>query len=485
MSNPNKEKKKMSKKRNDRITARDVDFAKWYTDVVIQADLIDYAPVKGTMIFKPHGYGIWELIMQTLDAEFKQLGVENVYLPLLIPASLFNQEKEHIEGFAPEVLTVTKVGDKPLEEELYIRPTSEVLFSQYFKNNIHSYRDWPLKNNQWVNVMRWEKTTRPFLRTSEFLWQEGHTMHATSGEADQFALTILNLYAKFVEEYLLIPVIKGTKTINERFAGAKETYTIESLMHDGQALQTGTSHFLGDNFAKVFDIKFQNADGELEYAYGSSWGVSTRMIGALIMTHADDQGLVLPSKVAPVQVQILQLSSESLVQNVVDQLKATLIKDYRVKVDASEKTFGYKMASSEIKGVPIRIEVGMRDVAQEQVVISSRVGDNKTTVKLDQVKTFVDKALITYDQELFKRAKNSLETRIYQAQTLSEYQKGIATQPGLYLVPFCGRVVCEKEIKQKTSTNSRCIPFNHDQSVEPCFNCGQATKIKAYFGRAY
>lgn len=310
-------------------------------------------------------------------------------------------------------------------------------------------------------------------------------MHATSGEADQFALTILNLYAKFVEEYLLIPVIKGTKTINERFAGAKETYTIESLMHDGQALQTGTSHFLGDNFAKVFDIKFQNADGELEYAYGSSWGVSTRMIGALIMTHADDQGLVLPSKVAPVQVQILQLSSESLVQNVVDQLKATLIKDYRVKVDASEKTFGYKMASSEIKGVPIRIEVGMRDVAQEQVVISSRVGDNKTTVKLDQVKTFVDKALITYDQELFKRAKNSLETRIYQAQTLSEYQKGIATQPGLYLVPFCGRVVCEKEIKQKTSTNSRCIPFNHDQSVEPCFNCGQATKIKAYFGRAY
>jgi len=310
-------------------------------------------------------------------------------------------------------------------------------------------------------------------------------MHQTSVEANQFALTILNLYAKFVEEYLLIPVVKGIKTINERFAGARETYTIESLMHDGQALQTGTSHFLGDNFAKVFDIKFQNADRELEYAYGTSWGVSTRMIGALIMTHADDEGLVLPSKIAPVQVQILQLGLDEPVQRVVDQLKLDLSKNYRIKVDASDKTFGYKMSASEIKGIPIRIEVGMRDVAQEQVIISSRVGEGKTAVKLDQVKTFVDQAVITYDQQLFSRAKTSLETRIYQAQTLSEYQKGIETQPGLYLVPFCGRVVCEKEVKQKTSTNSRCIPFNHNQSVEPCFNCGQATKIKAYFGRAY
>ncbi|ATG97588.1 proline--tRNA ligase [Mesoplasma lactucae] len=476
----------MANNKLNRMTSRDDDFSKWYTDVVTQANLIEYGPVKGTMIFKPYGFGIWELIMQNLDKEFKKLDVENVYLPLLIPASLFQKEKDHIEGFAPEVLTVTKVGDKQLDEDLYIRPTSEVLFSQYFKNNIQSYRDLPIKNNQWVNVMRWEKNTRPFLRTSEFLWQEGHTMHSTPQEAQEFARTMLDVYTKFANEYLLLPVVPGIKTEKERFNGAKETYTIESLMYDGQALQSGTSHYLGDNFSKVYDINFQNKESGVEHPYGTSWGVTTRLIGALIMTHSDDQGLVLPSKVAPTQVQIIQIKNDDeQIVEVSKKLKQDLMDTFRVKIDDSDKSFGFKISEAEIKGIPLRIEVGPRDLQNGVVTISARDNQEKTQVKLDEVVDFVTKEITNYDERLFTRAKNNLATHTFEAKTIDEYEKGINTKPGLYLVPFCGRVECEEEVKKRTSTNSRCIPFEYDHSEEPCFNCGMKTTIKAYFGRAY
>ncbi|QEH61500.1 prolyl-tRNA synthetase [Spiroplasma chinense] len=472
-------------KNMEKITSRDVDFAQWYTDVVKNSGLVDYGPVKGTMIFKPYGYAIWENIQSILDKEFKKVGVTNVYFPLLIPASLFNKEKEHIDGFAPELATVTKVGDKQLGEDLYIRPTSEVLIIEHFAKEIKSYRDMPLLYNQWTNVMRWEKTTRPFLRSSEFLWNEGHTVHSDPKEAKDLTLKMLQIYKDFATNHLLLPVISGQKTEREKFAGAQETYTIEALMYDGQSLQSGTSHYFGDNFAKAFNVKFQNKNQQEEFAYTTSWGLSTRLIGAIIMTHADDQGLVLPSSVAPVQIQIININDSEEVISTSTNLFDSLIDDYKVFIDKSDKSFGFKISEAEIKGVPIRIEVGPRDLANGVVTISRRDIRSKEQVKLENVKAYIDEQIKEYDKNIYKIALKNREERTFTANTLEEYKAVLDKKLGFVLVPFCGEVSCEDDVKEKTQTNSRCIPDGIKQEKSKCFNCGKDSNYKVYFAKAY
>ncbi|WP_348735697.1 proline--tRNA ligase [Spiroplasma endosymbiont of Ammophila pubescens] len=473
------------KRKLEKITLREVDFAQWYTDIVLNADLITYGPVKGTTIFKPYGYAIWENIQKILDAEFKKNGVKNVYFPLLIPKTLFNKEKEHIEGFSPEIVTVTKVGDKVLDEELYIRPTSEVFFGTFFSKEIQGYHDLPLLYNQWVNVLRWEKTTRPFLRTSEFLWQEGHTIHSSKQEAQQFTLKILDIYATFAEKTLLLPVIKGQKTEREKFAGAEETYTIESLMYDGQALQCGTSHYFGQNFSKAFDIKFSNQKNTLEYAYSTSWGVSTRLIGGLIMTHSDDNGLVLPPQIAPIQIMILPINNDNDEKlSAVEQLQKKLHK-YRCEIDQSDKGFGFRAANAEIKGIPLRIEIGARDLAQQQVTIARRDTFEKITVSWTEVEKVVSDLLDQIATNLYQRALDNRHQRTKKIDNYSEYKKTLAKMNGLFLVPFCGRIECEDTIKAETQTTSRCIPFDVPTKKTTCFHCRQPATNLVYFARAY
>ncbi|QHX36413.1 proline--tRNA ligase [Spiroplasma sp. BIUS-1] len=469
----------------EKITSRDIDFSQWYTDVVKNAGLMDYGPVKGTMIFKPHGYAIWEQIQKFADSEFKKLEVQNVYFPLLIPEKLFLAEKEHVEGFAPELATVTKVGNKDLGENLFIRPTSEVIIADFLSREIKSYRDLPVKYNQWANVMRWEKTTRPFLRSSEFLWQEGHTFHSSKQEAKEMTLDILEVYKRIANEVLLLPVIAGRKTEKEKFAGAQETYTIESLMYDGQSLQSGTSHYFGDNFAKAFNIKFQNKEQKEENAYSSSWGISTRLIGAIIMTHSDDFGLVLPSKVAPIQVSIIAINDSDEVMNVSNDLKSKLASDYRVELDKTDKSFGFKISEAEIKGVPIRIEVGPRDLKEGVVTISRRDLRNKVQVKLDEVETYIKNQIVEHDKNLYEKALENRKNKTFKANTLEEYKTIIEKTPGFVLVPFCGEIECENDVKQKTSTNSRCIPEGVEQTKSKCFNCNKDSELMVYFARAY
>ncbi|AGM26503.1 prolyl-tRNA synthetase [Spiroplasma syrphidicola EA-1] len=473
----------MSKKL-DKITPRSVDFPQWYTDIVLNADLISYGPVKGTIIFKPYGYAIWEHIQQILDGEFKKLKVKNVYFPLLIPKSLFNKEKDHIEGFAPEVATVTKVGDKVLDEELYIRPTSEVLFGTFFSKEIQGYRDLPLLYNQWVNVLRWEKTTRPFLRTSEFLWQEGHTVHSSAQEAQDFTLKILNLYAKFAEETLLLPVIKGQKTEFEKFAGADKTYTIEALMYDGQALQCGTSHYFGQNFTKPFDIKFSNKENQLEYAYSTSWGVSTRLIGGIIMSHSDDSGLVLPPAIAPIQVMIVPIKNDEQLTTVSNEVIAALT-NYRCEIDFSDKSYGFKAANTEIKGIPLRIEIGPRDLAENKVTIVRRDNFEKIPVLLADIPTVVDKLLKEISVNLYERALNNRDANTKRLNTFAEYKAALNAGNGLYLAPFCGKITCEEKIKAETQTTTRCIPFGIEQEKAKCFYCQSDSELIVYFARSY
>ncbi|ELL44816.1 proline--tRNA ligase [Spiroplasma melliferum] len=473
------------KRKLEKITLREVDFAQWYTDIVLNADLIAYGPIKGTTIFKPYGYAIWENIQKILDAEFKKNGVKNVYFPLLIPKTLFNKEKEHIEGFSPEIATVTKVGDKVLDEELYIRPTSEVLFGTFFSKEIQGYRDLPLLYNQWVNVLRWEKTTRPFLRTSEFLWQEGHTIHSSKQEAQQFTLKILDIYATFAEKTLLLPVIKGQKTEREKFAGAEETYTIESLMYDGQALQCGTSHYFGQNFSKAFDIKFANQKNTLEYAYSTSWGVSTRLIGGIIMTHSDDNGLVLPPQIAPIQIMILPINNDSNEQLSAAQQLQKKLQKYRCEIDQSDKGFGFRAANAEIKGIPLRIEIGPRDLAQQQVTIARRDTFEKITVSWAEVEKVVSDLLVQIATNLYQKALNNRHQRTKEIDNYSEYKKTLAKMNGLFLVPFCGRIECEDTIKAETQTTSRCIPFDAPTKKTTCFHCGQPSTNLVYFARAY
>ena len=481
-----KERKMAEKKLVEAITSMEVDFAQWYTDVVKKAELMDYTSVKGCMVFKPAGYAIWELIQKQMDERFKATGVENVYLPMFIPESLLNVEKDHVEGFAPEVAWVTHGGLNPLPERMCVRPTSETLFCDFYKNDIQSYRDLPKVYNQWCSVVRWEKETRPFLRSREFLWQEGHTAHATAKEAEERTIQMLNLYADFCEEVLAIPVIKGRKTDKEKFAGAEATYTIEALMHDGKALQSGTSHNFGDGFAKAFNIQYTDKENKLQYVHQTSWGVSTRSIGAIIMVHGDDNGLVLPPFVAPIQVVIVPIAQHK--PGVLDkaaELKSKLEGKFRVKVDDSDKMPGWKFAEYEMKGVPLRLEIGPRDIENNQCIIARRDNGEKITVSLDNLEEEVEKLLQAVHDGLYRKALESRDSRIYKATNYDEFKDIVANKPGLVKAMWCGDVECEMKIKEDTTATSRCMPYEQEQISDKCVCCGKEAKHMVIWGKAY
>ncbi len=473
------------KKLVESITDMEQDFPQWYTDVVLKADLANYSSIKGCMIIRPYGYAIWELIQKTLDAKFKETGHENVYMPMLIPESLLQKEKDHVEGFAPEVAWVTHGGETELTERLCVRPTSETLFCDHYKDIIHSYRDLPKLYNQWCSVMRWEKTTRPFLRTMEFLWQEGHTAHATQEESEAETVKMLNVYADFCEKYLAIPVVKGQKTEKERFAGAKATYTIESLMHDGKALQSGTSHNFGDGFAKAFGIQYTDKDNKLQYVHQTSWGMTTRIIGAVIMVHGDNSGLVLPPAIAPVQVIIVPIAMQK--GGVVE--KANELKDrlsnFRVKVDDSDKSPGWKFSEYEMKGVPIRLEVGPKDIEKNQVVLARRDSGEKIIVSMDNLEEEVAKLLEDIQHSMLKNARARRDSKTYVAKNMDEFEKTINETPGFIKAMWCGDQACEDKIKEMTGATSRCIPFEQEEISDTCVCCGKKAKHMVYWGRAY
>lgn len=468
------------------ITSMDEDFAKWYTDVVSKAELMDYSSVKGCMIIRPYGYAIWENIQHILDGMFKATGHENVCMPMFIPESLLQKEKDHVEGFAPEVAWVTHGGSEPLEERLCVRPTSETLFCDHYKNIIHSYRDLPKLYNQWCSVVRWEKTTRPFLRSREFLWQEGHTIHATAEEAQAETVQMLNVYAEFAEKYLAIPVIKGIKTEKERFAGAVETYTIEALMHDGKALQSGTSHFFGDGFAKAFGIQFTDKENKLSTPFQTSWGVSTRLIGAIIMTHGDDNGLVLPPAIAPVQVVVVPIAShkEGVVEKATEVYE-NLKKVCRAKIDLSEQSPGWKFAEYEMKGVPLRIEIGPRDIENGECVVVRRDNREKTVVKLCDLENEIPKLLDAVRDGLYNKALEHRNTATFDAKNLEELTEIADTKPGFIRAMWCGDRECEEKLKEVAGVSSRCIPFEQEEISDVCVCCGKKADKMLYWGKAY
>lgn len=473
------------KKMVEAITSMNEDFAQWYTDVVKKADLIDYSSVKGCMVIKPAGYAIWENIQQELDKRFKATGVENVYMPLFIPESLLQKEKDHVEGFAPEVAWVTHGGLEPLQERMCVRPTSETLFCDFYANEIHSYRDLPKLYNQWCSVVRWEKTTRPFLRSREFLWQEGHTAHATQEEAEERTKLILNLYADFCEDFLAMPVIRGRKTDKEKFAGAEATYTIEALMHDGKALQSGTSHNFGDGFAKAFGIQYSDKDNKLQYVHQTSWGMTTRLVGAIIMVHGDDSGLVLPPRVAPTQVIIIPVQQRK--EGVLD--KAYELKDrlsnYRVKVDDTDKSPGWKFSECEMRGIPLRVEIGPRDIEANQALLVRRDNHEKITVSLDELETKVGELLETIQKDMFERARAHRDAHTYEAAEYEEFCKIVDEKPGFVKAMWCGCSECENKIKEDTGATSRCMPFAQETLSDKCVCCGKPAKKMVYWGKAY
>ena len=475
------------KKLVESITSMDVDFAQWYTDVVRKAELADYSGVKGCMIIRPYGYAIWENIQKDLDERFKALGHENVYMPMFIPESLLQKEKDHVEGFAPECAWVTVGGENKLAERLCVRPTSETLFCEHFKNIIQSYRDLPKLYNQWVNVVRWEKTTRPFLRTSEFLWQEGHTMHATEEEARKETLQMLKVYEDFYRDTLAIPAVTGRKTEKEKFAGAMETYTIEPMMHNGVALQGGTTHYFGDGFAKAFDITFTARDNTQKYPHQTSWGVSTRMIGAIIMTHGDDNGLILPPRIAPIQLAIIPVAQhkEGVLEKA-GEIKRELSKRFRVKLDDSENSTGWKFSQYEMQGVPLRLEIGPRDIENNSCVLVSRVTREKTFVSLDNLAEEVEKALQRVHDELYQRALENRTNRTYEAHSREEFLELANTRSGYIKAMWCGETACEEEIKEITGgIKSRCIPFVEDHLSDVCACCGKPARHMVIWGRQY
>ncbi|MEG1361220.1 MAG: proline--tRNA ligase, partial [Lachnospiraceae bacterium] len=436
------------KKLVESITSMEKDFAQWYTDVVIKSGLIDYTSVKGCMVIKPSGYAIWENIQAELDRRFKETGVENVYMPLLIPESLLEKEKDHVEGFAPEVAWVTHGGSELLQERLCIRPTSETLFCDFYAGDIHSYRDLPRVYNQWCSVVRWEKTTRPFLRSREFLWQEGHTAHATAEEAQKRTIQMLNLYANFCEEVLAMPVMLGQKTDREKFAGAEATYTVEAMMHDGKALQSGTSHNFGDGFAKAFGIQYTDRENRLQYVHQTSWGMSTRLIGAIIMVHGDDSGLVLPPKIAPVQVMIVPIRQQC--QGVLEkaqELKQCLSKQYRVRLDDSDKSPGWKFAEQEMRGIPLRIELGPKDIEENHCVVVRRDTNEKLVVSLNHVEEEVKVLLDLIQNEMYERAKEHRDSHIYDAASYAGFVDLAANNQGFVRAMWCGDESCEIKIK--------------------------------------
>jgi prolyl-tRNA synthetase len=474
-------------KKNDSITAMDVDFAKWYTDICMKAELISYTSVKGCVVIRPYGYAIWENITRILDGMFKDSGHENVCLPMFIPESLLQKEKDHVNGFAPEVAWVTHGGSEKLEEKLCVRPTSETLFCEHYKSIIQSYRDLPKLYNQWVSVVRWEKTTRPFLRSREFLWQEGHTIHETAEEAEAETRKMLDIYAEFCEKSLCMPVIKGQKTESDKFAGAVATYAIEALMHDGKALQAGTSHFFGDGFAKAFEIQFTGRDNKLAYPFQTSWGVTTRLIGAIIMTHGDDNGLILPPAVAPIQAVIIPVQQQKegvleKAQEIYTTLKAAGI---RVKLDDSNASPGWKYSEYEMKGVPVRIEIGPRDIAENKCMIALRTG-GKESYSLDNIAETVKTALDTVANKLFNDALENRERRTLSVKTLEEIKTALESKDGLFLAPWCGEEACEDSVTEQTGVRSRCIPFDKQTAEgDTCINCGKPAKNMVYWGKAY
>ena len=474
------------KKLVEEITSRDEDFAKWYTDIIKKAELVDYSSVRGCMVIRPYGYGIWELMQKELDDRFKRTGHENVYMPLFIPEGLLQKEKDHVEGFAPEVAWVTHGGEEELAERLCVRPTSETLFCEHYANIIHSYRDLPKLYNQWCSVVRWEKTTRPFLRTLEFLWQEGHTAHATAKEAEEETIKMLEVYAEFCENVLAIPVIKGQKTEKEKFAGAKATYTIESLMHDGKALQSGTSHNFGDGFAKAFEIQYQSKDGSLEYVHQTSWGVTTRLIGALIMVHGDDSGLTLPPRVAPTQLVIIPIAQhkEGVLTKAME-LQSRLSKVARVSLDDSDKMSGWKFSEYEMRGVPLRLEVGPKDIEKGQVVLVRRDTREKTFVAMEELDDRVQELLQTIQQDMLEKARIARDEKTYVAHSLAEFEKILEETPGFIKAMWCGDRACEEAIKEKTSATARCIPFTGEAVGDKCICCGKEGKHLVYWGKAY
>lgn len=478
--------KNNNKKFVEAITAIDEDFAKWYTDIVKKAELIDYSTVKGCMIIRPYGYAIWENIQRYLDNKIKETGHENVYMPMFIPESLLQKEKDHVEGFSPEVAYVTKAGGEDLAERLIVRPTSETLFCEHYAKIIQSYNDLPKKYNQWCSVVRWEKTTRPFLRTSEFLWQEGHTAHATAEEAEEETINMLNVYASMLEEYLAIPVLKGQKTEKEKFAGAKATYTIESLMHDGKALQSGTSHDFGDGFARAFNIKYSDKNSKLQYVHQTSWGVTTRLIGAIIMVHGDDSGLVLPPKVAPIQAVIVPIAQHK--EGVLDkanELKNMLSSVVRIKLDDSDKMPGWKFNEYEMKGIPVRIEIGPKDIENHQVVLVRRDTRTKEVVDLNDLKDRILAVLDEIHKCLYEKALKNREERTFVAKTIEELKDNAENKSGFTKAMWCGERECEEKIKEVAGLTSRCIPFEQEEIDTKCVCCGKKAEKMVYWGKAY
>ncbi len=477
-------------KQLDKITPQSEDFAKWYTDVVKQGQLMEYGPVKGTIIFKPNSFGLWENIQKEFNKIIKSKNVQNVYLPLLIPLSYIEKEKDHVKGFAPELLTNTKVGDRELNQYSVVRPTSEVLFGELFSKEVNSYKDLPLKYNQWANVVRWEKTTNPFLRTSEFLWQEGHTVHSSSLDARKLSREMIKIYSKFCEKYLAIPVVVGKKTAKEKFAGAVTTYTIEAMMKDGKALQSGTSHYLGQNFAKAFNIQFMNKENKQEFAYQTSWGLSTRLIGAIIMTHGDDRGIIMPPRIAPTQIDILELFSKKdpEVQVVAQKLFKQLNRKYNVRIDSSDKGPGFKAGQSEIQGTPLRIEVGPRDLERGLVTLVRRDNLKKIPVKVEEVKSQVKLVLEDIHNNLLNLAKDRLQSRTVEVDTYEEFKKIFQNDKDLKfaIAPFAGTNKDEKRIQRETLASTRCLPFYYDKpGPKKCIITGKKTNRYVIFAKSY
>ena len=478
---------KDNKKQVEQITDMEVDFAQWYTDVCKKAELIDYTSVKGMFILRPYGYALWENIQKTLDGRFKETGHENVYLPLLIPESLLQKEKDHVEGFAPECAWVTFGGSEPLEERLCIRPTSETLFCEHYANVIHSWRDLPKLYNQWCSVLRWEKTSRPFLRHREFLWQEGHTMHETAQEAIEETERMLHIYADFCENILAMPVVKGVKTDKEKFSGAEDTYTIECMMHDRKALQSGTSHYFGDGFARAFDITFADKTNKQSYPHQTSWGLSTRIIGGIIMTHGDNNGLIMPPRIAPIQVMVIPIAQHKpgVIEAAGELVSRLATAGIRCKGDTSDQSPGWKFAEYEMKGVPLRVEIGPKDMEQAQCVLVRRDTGEKEIVPLDRLEARVQETLDEVHDTLYARAKRNLEEHTFPAYSLEEAKALSQEKGGFIKTMWCGDLACELRMKEEAGMSSRCIPFEQEHLGETCALCGRTAKKMIYWGVAY
>ena len=475
-----------NKKMVEAITSMDEDFAQWYTDVVKKAELASYSGVRGCMIVRPYATALWENIRNDLDARFKALGHENIMMPLFIPESLLQREKDHVEGFAPEVAWVTHGGEEELTERLCVRPTSETVFCDHYAEIIHSYRDLPKLYNQWCSVVRWEKTTRPFLRTMEFYWQEGHTMHETAEDAMEETERMLNVYADFCEQSLAIPVVKGRKTDKEKFAGAEATYTIEAMMHDGKALQSGTSHYFGDGFAKAFGIQFTDRENKLQYPHQTSWGMSTRIIGAIIMTHGDDDGLILPPAIAPIQVVVVPIAAHKPgVSEKAAELAEKISKYARVKLDDSDNAPGWKFAQWEMKGVPLRLEIGPKDLEKNQCVLVRRDTREKIFVSLDELETAIPAQLEALRKDLYQRALENREKRTWAATTMDEVKELAKANTGYIKTMWCGDLACEMKMKEEAGLSSRCMPFEQEQLSDVCPCCGKPAKAMVYWGVAY